>query len=81
MLTLCDAAGCTSSLTLKYVHVHTGSVGHVFCKIVTNSSGKWRYVDTCKYGGKSWGNYVHGYGSPPGTEKTYPQTFCNNWFC
>ena len=81
VLTLCDAAGCTSSLTLKYVHVSTGSVGHVFCKIVTNSSGKWRYVDTCKYGGKSWGNYVHGYGSPPGTEKTYPQSFCNNWFC
>lgn len=72
VLTLCDAAGCTSSLTLKYVHVHTGSVGHVFCKIITNSSGKWRYVDTCKYGGKSWGNYVHGYGSPPGTQTTYP---------
>ena len=73
VLTLCDAAGCTSSLTLKYVHVHTGSIGHVFCKIITNSSGKWRYVDTCKYGGKSWGNYVHGYGSPPGTQSTYPQ--------
>lgn len=73
VLTLCDAAGCTSSLTLKYVHVHTGSVGHVFCRIITNSSGKWRYVDTCKYGGKSWGNYVHGYGSPPGTQTTYPQ--------
>lgn len=72
VLTLCDAAGCTSSLTLKYVHVHTGSIGHVFCRIITNSSGKWRYVDTCKYGGKSWGNYVHGYGSPPGTQTTYP---------
>ena len=72
VLTLCDAAGCTESLTLKYVHVHNGSIGHVFCKIITNSSGKWRYVDTCKYGGKSWGNYVHGYGSPPGTQTTYP---------
>lgn len=72
VLTLCDAAGCTSALTLKYVHVQNGSIGHVFCKIVTNSSGKWRYVDTCKYGGKAWGNYVHGYGSPPGTQTNYP---------
>ena len=72
VLTLCDAAGCTDKLTLKYVHVHTGSIGHVFCKIVTKSNGTWRYVDTCKYGGKAWGNYVHGYGSPPGTQTNYP---------
>ena len=72
VLTLCDAAGCTSSLTLKYVHVSTGSKGHVFCRIITNSSGKWRYVDTCKWGGKAWGNYVHGYGTAPGTQTTYP---------
>ena len=72
VLTLCDAAGCTSSLTLKYVHVHSGSKGHVFCRIITNSSGKWRYVDTCKWGGKAWGNYVHGYGTAPGTQSTYP---------
>ena len=72
VLTLCDAAGCTEALTLKYVHVHSGSVGHVFCRIITNSSGKWRYVDTCKWGGKAWGNYVHGYGTAPGTQTTYP---------
>lgn len=72
VLTLCDAAGCTSSLTLKYVHVHSGSKGHVFCRIITKSSGKWRYVDTCKYGGKAWGNYVKGYGSPPGSQSNYP---------
>ena len=72
VLTLCDAAGCTSSLTLKYVHVHSGSKGHVFCRIITNSSGKWRYVDTCKWGGKAWGNYVHGYGTAPGSQSTYP---------
>ena len=72
VLTLCDAAGCTEALTLKYVHVSKGSIGHVFCRIITKSSGKWRYVDTCKYGGKSWGNYVHGYGSPPGTQTNYP---------
>ena len=72
VLTLCDAAGCTSSLTLKYVHVSSGAKGHVFCRIITNSSGKWRYVDTCKWGGKAWGNYVHGYGSAPGNQSTYP---------
>ena len=72
VLTMCDAAGCTDALTLKYVHVSSGSRGHVFCKIITKSSGKWRYVDTCKWGGKAWGNYVHGYGSPPGTQTTYP---------
>ena len=72
VLTLCDAAGCTDALTLKYVHVQSGSVGHVFCRIITKSNGTWRYVDTCKYGGKAWGNYVHGYGSPPGTQSTYP---------
>ena len=30
------------------------------------------YCDTCKYGGKAWGNYVKGYGSPPGSQSTYP---------
>jgi len=72
VLTLCDAAGCTEALTLKYVHVSSGSKGHVFCKIITKSSGKWRYVDTCKWGGKAWGHYVKGYGSPPGSQSTYP---------
>lgn len=72
VLTLCDAAGCTQALTLKYVHVSTGVRGHVFCKIITKSSGAWRYVDTCKAGGKAWGNYVRGYGSPPGHQTNYP---------
>ena len=72
VLTLCDAAGCTEALTLKYVHVSNGRKGHVFCKIITKSSGKWRYVDTCKWGGKAWGHYVKGYGSPPGRQSTYP---------
>ena len=72
VLTLCDAAGCTESLTLKYVHVSNGRKGHVFCKIITKSSGKWRYVDTCKWGGKAWGHYVKGYGSAPGSQSTYP---------
>ena len=72
VLTLCDAAGCSDALTLKYVHVSKGSIGHVFCKIVTKKNGNWRYVDTCKWGNKAWGHYVHGYGSPPGTQTNYP---------
>ena len=75
VLTLCDAAGCTEFLTLKYVHVCCKpgtSNGHVFCKIVTKKNGNWRYVDTCKWGGKAWGHYVHGYGNPPGTQTNYP---------
>ena len=72
VLTLCDAAGCSEYLTLKYVHVHSGSKGHVFCRLISKSSGKWVYVDTCKWGGKAWGHYVKGYGSAPGTQSTYP---------
>lgn len=73
VLTLCDAAGCTEFLELKYVHVHKApNRGHVFCRIKTRSTGNWRYVDTCKWGGKAWGHYVHGYGSPPGRQTVYP---------
>ena len=72
VLTLCDAAGCTEYLTLKYVHVSSGSKGHVFCRLISRSNGKWVYVDTCKWGGKAWGNYVKGYGSAPGSQSTYP---------
>ena len=81
LLTLMDAAGCTEFLTLKYVHVKVSPTkGHVFAKIITNTSGNWRYVDTCVYNNKSWGHYVHGYGSPPGTEHAYPATISGGWF-
>lgn len=72
VLTLCDAAGCTEFLTLKYVHVRSGAKGHVFCRIITKKTGKWRYVDTTKSGNRSWGHYVHGYGSVPGHQTEYP---------
>ena len=72
MLSLMDAAGCRETLTLKYVHVCCGSrnVGHVFAQII-DSKGKKRYVDPCKTR-NPWGNYVTGWGSPPGNQKTYP---------
>ena len=73
MLTLMDAAGCTEKLTLKYVHVSkSNGVGHVFAKVITKSTGNWRYVDPCKQYNGAWGHYVHGYGSPPGTQTEYP---------
>lgn len=72
MLTLMDAAGCTEKLTLKYVHVQSGSKGHVFARIIIKSNGNWCYVDPCKQYDGAWGHYVHGYGSPPGTQSTYP---------
>ena len=75
MLTLMNAAGCTDKLTLQYVNVSSGAKGHVFAKITTKSSGAWRYVDTCVWQSRSpWGNYVKGYGSPPGKQSTYPHT-------
>lgn len=73
MLDMMNAAGCTEKLTLQYVYVccKSGtSTGHIFSKITTKSSGKWRYVDPCKK--DPWGHYVHGWGSPPGSLKNYP---------
>ena len=71
MLEMMDAAGCSEKLKLEYVHVSTGDRGHVFSKITTRSTGNWRYVDPCK-SAAPWGNYVTGWGSPPGTTSEYP---------
>ena len=55
---------------MKYVHVSTGSRGHVFARLINKSNiygnSNWRYVDPCKY--NPWGNYVRGWGSPPGSQ-------------
>ena len=72
MLSLMDAAGCLETLTLKYVYVCCNSrygCGHVFTRII-DSKGNSRYVDPCK--SNPWGNYVTGWGSPPGKQTTYP---------
>ena len=77
MLTMMDAVGCRSTLTLKYVKVccntstHPG-VGHIFTCIINTSTGKKTYVDPCKTSGSTcWGKYVTGWGSPPGTQYNY----------
>lgn len=56
MLQMMDAAGVTAQYQLIYVHVVSGSRGHVFAKI------NGTYVDPCK--AQPWGNYVTGYGVP-----------------
>ena len=70
MLNLMDAAGCSEYFTMKWVHVSTGSRGHVFARLINKSTiygnSNWRYVDPCKY--NPWGNHVTGWGSPPGTQ-------------
>lgn len=75
MLTLMDAAGCTEKLKLEYVHVTASDRGHVFARITTRSSGAKRYVDPCckiDNGRNPWGDYIRGYGSPPGNTSVYP---------
>ena len=72
MLQMMDVVDTENKFKFEYVYVCCGpkGVGHVFAKVTTRASGKWRYVDPCKR--TPWGHYVHGWGSPPGTRKTYP---------
>ena len=76
MLNLMDAAGCSEYFWMKYVYVccSGGGVGHVFARLVNKSNiygnSNWRYVDPCK--ANPWGNYVRGWGSPPGSQYNYP---------
>ena len=71
-LTLCDAAGCTEYLELRYVHVHNYNTGkgHVFARLVSKKTGGSKIVDTCK--STPWGHFCHGWGSLPGHESVYP---------
>ena len=74
MLTLMAAAGCDEKLKLEYVHCHNyvKRKGHVFAKITTKSSGKWRYVDPVlktQNGRNPWENHLKGYGPVVGTSE------------
>ena len=73
MFTLMDAAGCTETLKLEYVHTKNGRNGHVLGKITTISTGKWRYVDPVLKYRKPWGNHLNNpkYGNVPGTTHSY----------
>lgn len=76
MLQMMDVVDVYNEFKLEYVSVcckssgaHAG-VGHLFARVTTKSTKKSRYVDPCKT--NPWGNYVHGWGSPPGRRTTYP---------
>jgi len=73
MFTLMDAAGCTETLRLEYVHTSRGINGHVLGKITTISSGKWRYVDPVLKSRAPWGHHLNNpkYGNVPGTTHSY----------
>ena len=65
MLTMMYAVGCNDKLKLQYVHCSTGSTGHIFAKVTTRSTNKWRYVDPCcklENGRNPWGSHLKGYG-------------------
>jgi len=67
MLTMMDAVGCSETLKLEYVHCHNSNrnIGHIFAKITTRATGKYRYVDPCvkiESGRSPWGNHLKGYG-------------------
>ena len=58
MLQMMDAAGVTDKYKLYYIHIHSGSYGHVFARIVSKKTGHGVYVDPCK--GSPWGHYING---------------------
>ena len=67
MLSMMDAAGCSEKLKLEYVHCHNSAAhkGHIFAKITTRATGKYRYVDPCcklENGRSPWANHLKGYG-------------------
>ena len=74
---LCDAVGLTEKFKFEYIYVCCGTcrghrVGHVFVKVTTKSSGKYRYVDpTCNYAGP-YGHYNSRFGRPYSKKTTYP---------
>lgn len=74
MLEMMDVVDTENEFKLEYVFVCCNSsngVGHVFAKVTTKASGNWRYVDPCK--NDPWGNYVTGWGEPPGRRTVYPE--------
>ena len=45
MLHMLDAAGCTEYYSFVWCHTVGNSGGHVFARLVTKTTGKYRYVD------------------------------------
>ena len=55
---LCDAAGCCEYLDLYYIHVQCPKYGHVYGKVVTKKSKKWRFVDNASDYHVAWGYVI-----------------------
>ena len=73
MLQMLDAAGCTEHFTFVWCHVVGNIGGHVFARLVTKTTGKYRYVDPVH--APYWGTCLSGakYGYAPGTmSSNYP---------
>lgn len=69
-MTLCSKRGFPKD-RMHYVHVKSGSKGHVFCKFKTDD-GDWFIIDPVT--SKGWGDYSRGYGTlPPVHETTFPK--------
>ena len=68
MLQMMDIAGVSEFYVMKYVHVSTGDRGHIFARLISRETGNWVYVDPCCQSRGPWGNYITGYGSPPGSQ-------------
>ena len=55
---LCDAAGCCEYLDLYYIHVQCPRYGHVYGKVVTKKTKKWRFVDNASDYHVAWGYVI-----------------------
>lgn len=60
---LMDAAGVTETYNLQYIHTVGGKGGHVFGRLINNTTGKGVYIDPC-HQSKPYGGYCTGYGRP-----------------
>lgn len=73
MLQMMDAAGCTEHFTFVWCHTVGNGGGHVFTRLVTKTTGKYRYVDPVH--APYWGTCLSGakYGYAPGSmSSNYP---------
>ena len=70
---LCDAAGCCEHLDLYYIHVQCPKYGHVYGKVVTKKSKKYRYVDNASDYHVAWGYVIKGCPKTSTPASKYPK--------
>ena len=67
-LQLCDAAGCTEYMTLKYRHVYN----HVYALVIPHKSKKTITVDCASDSYGAWGYVCQNYRTAALRETVYP---------